>query len=122
MGQHRTMDNIHDPSRAVRQDTLVLFLAWSAQQHWPFCRYFLLVYNSQDSSLRELSTAVSVLYGSFIGETTEETRPQRSRGQIGVGWLQDAVRRAARWVLPSSEIGFVRLLSDTVLKSVPKES
>lgn len=51
---------------------LVLFLAWSAQQHWTFCRYFLLVYNSFEVAYYRCICFIWVIWE---GETTEETEP-----------------------------------------------
>lgn len=74
---------------------LVLFLAWSAQQHWTFAdtsSLFIILFEVA------YYRCICFIWVIWKGETTEEAEPQRSRGQIGVGWLQDAVRSAARWV------------------------
>lgn len=72
---------------------LGLWLARSSRQPWMFAHTSSLFIILVEVAY---SRCICFMWVIWKGETTEETEPQRSRGQIGVGWLQDAVRRAAR--------------------------
>lgn len=100
VGQCITVNTTNDPFRAFLQDpscvvsrvdcTAVLGIL----QILPAClqfseQHFEVAYYCHIHSMRVIRT----------GETTEETEPQSSRGQTGVGWLQDSL--AARGGLPS---------------------
>lgn len=93
-GQDITVKNINDLSCASQarpflsiHTLLVLCLAWSTQQYRTFCRYCLLVYNSQDSSQRQLISAICILYGRSFepGKLQRKQSPRKAKVKEGLG-------------------------------------